>query len=211
MTHAPFPDAGPGKQNPFRNNILILLSIITVQTITLSAEEPTDVAPIELLKERFPISKLPSVIKFDEITYFRAVHEKRSIDVVTKEGAKEPVIAYSLNKTKYEMPRSFKKNLAAAIGNIQTENASNEQVRPWAGGIRIRLVAFSADDTPQFTCDLQTTTPTEVAFARARGVDADTVRSETSEEYLDAFYYEVRDPIIAAILFAIAIELNSPK
>lgn len=62
------------------------------------------------------------MIKFDEITYFRAVHEKRSIDVVTKEGAKEQVIAYSLNKTRYEMQRSFKMNLAATIGNIQTEN-----------------------------------------------------------------------------------------
>jgi hypothetical protein len=172
-----------------------------------STQDTPGLSPIESRMAKFPISKIPDIINFSQVAYMRAEKESCSINHKTDSGHHEAVTGYILHETKLELSAMRKKILREKIVGLGNESATNDQRRPWAGGVRIRLIAFAKNDVPMFLCDLQTTTPTEVSFRKLYAVDKNTVRSDAYDEYFNSFYFEIDDATVAATLFAIASEI----
>lgn len=165
--------------------------------------------------DRFPVSDAAKHLCFEDVASFRlgaadevSLDEIRGFDasigdasgtvfVTRLSGAPRPVEAFEA-KELAEFMRS-------------PTNVTNTQARPWAGGAKVALVAFDATGQPLFLVDLQTTTPSEIAFRDLRPIHSDLIRDSLDAEWEHFFYYEVTDYRIAAHLFAVALELQAAR
>lgn len=175
---------------------------------------PDQGRPIDRKMKIFPVSTLAEHVDFKKVAYFRSATESglkgsAIIKIDPKVAKGEDLSGLILAPRRRPIDEKHRNRLAVAITKVPLGEIAAEQRRPWAGGIKSALVAFSAEDLPLFSIDLQTTTPTEVVFDKVWPLNADLVRYDCRADYFESFYYEIDSAEIAVELFAIALELRS--
>jgi hypothetical protein len=183
-------------------------------TPTSSADEEVTLSPQGLRRiARFPVSDAEKHLRFDEVASFRlGAAVEIDLDEIREFDASIGDASGLVFGTKLSgAPRPLKPFKAKQLAEFMRspKHVTNTQARPWAGGAKVKLVAFDAAGKPLFLVDLQTTTPSEIAFCDLRPVHSDLVRDWIDAEFEQFFYYEVTDYRIAAHLFAIALELQA--
>jgi hypothetical protein len=178
-----------------------------------SEETTVEAGPSARRGKKFPPSDVSQYVKFEKVAYFRRGKESEldAAKVHESDPAVRPkgqLFGWVLSGPSRRLEPNDATDLAGLLAT--PEDVTNQQARAWAGGVKAHLLAFDSAHKPLFAVDLQTTTPSEVVFQAVRGVNADLVRSWCDSEYEDFFYYEVTDSRLAAILFAIALELAQP-
>ncbi|QJE98730.1 hypothetical protein [Luteolibacter luteus] len=177
-------------------------------------ETPEGPSPVEQRAKIFPAEKASETIDFSKVAYFRTgVQKLIGLDEVLKADPKfagdESVYGIVLEEKKRLLDDDERSDLAAIMKRVPAEKISTDLRRPWAGGIRAFLAAFSADDSPLFNISLQTSNPTEIAFEKAWAVGPDIVRGQSYPEFFKSFYHEVNDASLGAELFALVLEMKS--
>lgn len=162
----------------------------------------------------FPAEKAAETLDFGKVAYFRTGPQKlMALEEILKAdpqfAGEESVYGIVLEGRKRPLDNDKRGDLVAIMKGVRVEKISTDLRRPWAGGLRVYLVAFSADDSPLFKISLQTSTPTEIAFEKAWAVGPDIVRGQSYPEFFKSFYHEVDDANLGAELFALALEMKS--
>jgi hypothetical protein len=162
---------------------------------------------------RFPVSDAAKHLRFDKVASFRiGAHDEVALDEIRGFDASIGDASGTVFVTRLSgSPRPVEAFEAKELAEFMRspKDVTNTQARPWAGGAKVGLVALDATGHPLFLVDLQTTTPSEIAFRDLRPVHSELVRDWIDAEYEQFFYYEVTDYRIAAHLFAIALELQT--